>query len=114
MIVDAVSRVCVVRSNALHSHLVIPAHPLHMIGVVHTTQSVEEACLRIVAEAKAHTPCILFIPRFELWWNSTSDVLHEALQAILDDLPPSLACILVGARQVLVHLWRPLIRVLCL
>ena len=58
-------------------------------------QTLEEACLRVAAEARAHAPCILYIPRIALWYGHTSGVLHEALKSVLDDMPPTTPVLLV-------------------
>jgi len=47
----------------------------------------EEACARMVGEARKMAPSILYIPHIDLWWNTATETLQHTLLTLINDMP---------------------------
>jgi hypothetical protein len=64
-------------------------------------------CLRTPAEALAHritearksAPCVLYLPRADVWWDSADASVRSCLVDCLDALPPSLPVLLLSVSE---------------
>lgn len=77
----------------------IPCYGLDMSSLhMHTGTGgkvLEEAVVSVVAEARARSPSILFLPDFHTWWASASDSLRNCLESSIKNLPSALPVLLL-------------------
>ncbi|KAF8408546.1 hypothetical protein HHK36_004609 [Tetracentron sinense] len=89
--------------------------PVHSVGLPSllldpSAKTPEEALVHIFSEARRTTPSILFIPQFQLWWETVSTYYflqffaHEQLKAVLctllEELPSDFPILLLGTSLV--------------
>lgn len=88
----------VLASALLHSMEELQVIPLDVPSLVaeSAARSMEEALVSRVTSARSAAPCILYMPRAELWWEHASDSARACLRMLLDDLPSSLPVLLLA------------------
>ncbi|QHN94900.1 ATPase family AAA domain-containing protein At1g05910 [Arachis ipaensis] len=60
----------------------------------------EEALIRIFNEARRTTPSILYLPQFDVWWETAHEQLRAVLLTLLEELPSDLPILLFGTSSV--------------
>ncbi|XP_072081721.1 ATPase family AAA domain-containing protein At1g05910-like isoform X2 [Arachis hypogaea] len=61
----------------------------------------EEALVYIFGEARRTTPSILYLPQFDVWWETAHKQLRVVLQTLLDKLPSNMPILLLETSSVL-------------
>lgn len=54
------------------------------------SSSIEECLIQRFSEATRSVPCVLFLPRIDLWWENVSATAQSLLLSLVFDLPRSL------------------------
>lgn len=75
--------------------------PVHSIGLPSllsdpSAKTPEEALVHIFSEARRTSPSVLFLPQFQLWWETAHQQLKAVLMTLLEELPSQLPIILLG------------------
>ncbi|XLU93737.1 hypothetical protein S245_008089 [Arachis hypogaea] len=60
----------------------------------------EEALVYIFGEVRRTTPSILYLPQFDIWWETAHEQLRAILLTLLDKLPSNMAILLLGTSSV--------------
>lgn len=60
----------------------------------------EEALVHIFGEARRTTPSILYLPQFDVWWETAHEQLRAVLLTLLEELPSDLPILLLGTSSV--------------
>ncbi|XP_057723885.1 NADPH-dependent codeinone reductase 1-4-like [Arachis stenosperma] len=60
----------------------------------------EEALVYIFGEARRTTPSILYLPQFDVWWETARKQLRAVLQNLLDKLPSNMPIFLLETSSV--------------
>ncbi|XP_062173203.1 ATPase family AAA domain-containing protein At1g05910 isoform X2 [Alnus glutinosa] len=82
----------------LHELEKFPVHSLGLPSLLSdpSAKTPEEALVHIFGEARRTTPSILYLPQFNLWWETAHEQLRAVLQTLLDELPSDLPILLLG------------------
>jgi len=76
--------------------------PVHAIGLPSllsdaSARSPEEALVHAVVEARRAAPAVLYLPHFQLWWETAPPSLRSTLWMLLADLPSSVPLLLLAS-----------------
>ncbi|XP_058102404.1 ATPase family AAA domain-containing protein At1g05910 isoform X2 [Magnolia sinica] len=79
--------------------------PVHSIGLPSllsdpSAKAPEEALVHIFGEARRTTPSILYLPQFQLWWETAHEQLKAVLLTLLEELPSDMPILLLGTCSV--------------
>ncbi|KAL5998091.1 hypothetical protein ACLOJK_009026 [Asimina triloba] len=79
--------------------------PVHSIGLPSllsdpSAKTPEEALVHIFGEARRTTPSILYLPQFQLWWETAHEQLKAVLLSLLEELPSDMPILLLGTSSV--------------
>lgn len=82
--------------------------PVHSIGLPSllsdpSAKTPEEALVHIFGEARRTMPSILYLPQFQLWWETAHEQLKAVLLTLLEELPSELPILLLGTSSVSVE-----------
>ncbi|XP_011096956.1 ATPase family AAA domain-containing protein At1g05910 isoform X2 [Sesamum indicum] len=82
----------------LHELEKFPVHSLALPSLLSDpgAKTPEEALVHVFSEARRTTPSVLYLPQFNLWWESAHDQLRAVLQTLLEELPSDLPILLLG------------------
>ncbi|XP_059444703.1 ATPase family AAA domain-containing protein At1g05910 isoform X1 [Corylus avellana] len=82
----------------LHELEKFPVHSLGLPSLLSdpSAKTTEEALVHIFGEARRTTPSILYLPQFNLWWETAHEQLRAVLQTLLEELPSDLPILLLG------------------
>ncbi|XP_039133348.1 ATPase family AAA domain-containing protein At1g05910 isoform X1 [Dioscorea cayenensis subsp. rotundata] len=82
----------------LHELEKFPVHSLGLPSLLSdpSAKTPEEALVHIFGEARRSTPSILFLPQFQLWWETANEQLKSVLMTLLGELPSDLPVLLLG------------------
>ncbi|KAF3457738.1 hypothetical protein FNV43_RR02397 [Rhamnella rubrinervis] len=80
------------------SGLKFPVHSLGLSSLLSdpSAKTAEEALVHIFGEARRTTPSILYLPQFNLWWETAHEQLRAVLMSLLEELPSDLPILLLG------------------
>lgn len=88
----------------LHALEEFPVFSLGMPSLLSnpTIKTPEEGCVLTFAEARRNSPCVVFIPRLDEWWQLSSDLLRSTFTELLADISASsqLHILLLGTSNV--------------
>ncbi|XP_078447177.1 cell division cycle protein 48-related / CDC48-like protein [Wolffia australiana] len=82
----------------LHELEKFPVHSLGLPSLLSdpSAKTPEEALVHIFGEARRNTPSILFLPHYQLWWDTAHDQLKAVLLTLLEELPSNSPVLLLG------------------
>ncbi|KAG0486772.1 hypothetical protein HPP92_008867 [Vanilla planifolia] len=82
----------------LHELEKFPVHSLGLPSLLSdpSAKTPEEALVHIFSEARRTTPSVLFLPQFQLWWETAHEQLKAVLMTLLEELPSQLPILLLG------------------
>ncbi|XP_020587182.1 ATPase family AAA domain-containing protein At1g05910 [Phalaenopsis equestris] len=82
----------------LHELEKFPVHSLGLPSLLSdpSAKTPEEALVHIFSEARRTSPSVLFLPQFQLWWETAHQQLKAVLMTLLEELPSQLPIILLG------------------
>ncbi|KAL0351375.1 UNVERIFIED_CONTAM: ATPase family AAA domain-containing protein [Sesamum calycinum] len=82
----------------LHELEKFPVHSLALPSLLSDpgAKTPEEALVHVFSEARRTTPSVLYLPQFNLWWESAHDQLRAVLRTLLEELPSDLPILLLG------------------
>ncbi|KAK8948336.1 ATPase family AAA domain-containing protein [Platanthera guangdongensis] len=82
----------------LHELEKFPVHSLGLPSLLSdpSAKTPEEALVHIFSEARRTCPSVLFLPQFQLWWETAHQQLKAVLMTLLEELPSQLPIILLG------------------
>ncbi|CAA6668290.1 unnamed protein product [Spirodela intermedia] len=82
----------------LHELEKFPVHSLGLPSLLSdpSAKTPEEALVHIFGEARRTTPSILFLPQYQLWWDTAHDQLKAVLLTLLEELPSNSTILLLG------------------
>ncbi|KAF3455401.1 hypothetical protein FNV43_RR00025 [Rhamnella rubrinervis] len=82
----------------LHELEKFPVHSLGLSSLLSdpSAKTAEEALVHIFGEARRTTPSILYLPQFNLWWETAHEQLRAVLMSLLEELPSDLPILLLG------------------
>ncbi|PKA54759.1 ATPase family AAA domain-containing protein [Apostasia shenzhenica] len=82
----------------LHELEKFPVHSLGLPSLLSdpSAKTPEEALVHIFSEARRSTPSLLFLPQFQLWWETAHEQLKAVLITLLEELPSHLPILLLG------------------
>ncbi|KAH0469392.1 hypothetical protein IEQ34_000950 [Dendrobium chrysotoxum] len=82
----------------LHELEKFPVHSLGLPSLLSdpSAKTPEEALVHIFSEARRTSPSVLFLPQFQLWWETAHQQLKAVLMTLLEELPSQLPVILLG------------------
>ncbi|XP_048332650.2 ATPase family AAA domain-containing protein At1g05910 isoform X2 [Ziziphus jujuba] len=82
----------------LHELEKFPVHSLGLSSLLSdpSAKTAEEALVHIFGEARRTTPSILYLPQFNLWWETAHEQLRAVLLSLLEELPCDLPILLLG------------------
>lgn len=82
----------------LHELEKFPVHSLGLPSLLSdpSAKTPEEALVHIFSEARRTCPSVLFLPQFQLWWETAHHQLKAVLMTLLEELPSQLPIILLG------------------
>ncbi|KAK7262577.1 hypothetical protein RJT34_30151 [Clitoria ternatea] len=86
----------------LHELEKFPVHSLGLPSLLSdpSAKSPEEALVHIFGEARRTTPSILYLPQFDVWWETAHEQLRAVLLTLLEELPSDLPILLLGTSSV--------------
>ncbi|XP_068647706.1 ATPase family AAA domain-containing protein At1g05910-like [Aristolochia californica] len=86
----------------LHELEKFPVHSLGLPSLLSdpSAKTPEEALLHIFGEAKRTTPSVLYLPQFQLWWETAHEQLKAVLLILLEELPSEFPILLLGTSTV--------------
>ncbi|KAJ6805740.1 ATPase family AAA domain-containing protein [Iris pallida] len=86
----------------LHELEKFPVHSLGLPSLLSdpSAKTPEEALVHIFGEARRTTPSILYLPQFQLWWETAHEQLKAVLITLLEELPSDLPILLLGTSSV--------------
>lgn len=86
----------------LHELEKFPVHSLGLPSLLSdpSAKTPEEALVHIFGEARRTTPSILYLPQFQLWWETAHEQLKAVLMTLLEELPSDLPILLLGTSSV--------------
>ncbi|XP_040993083.1 ATPase family AAA domain-containing protein At1g05910 [Juglans microcarpa x Juglans regia] len=86
----------------LHELEKFPVHSLGLPSLLSdpSAKTPEEALVHIFGEARRTTPSILYLPQFNIWWETAHEQLRAVLQTLLEELPSDLPILLLGTSAV--------------
>ncbi|KAG4149218.1 hypothetical protein ERO13_D05G327400v2 [Gossypium hirsutum] len=86
----------------LHELEKFPVHSLGLPSLLSdpSAKTPEEAVVHIFGEARRATPSILYIPQFNLWWDTAHEQLRAVLLTLLEELPSDLPILLLGTSSI--------------
>ncbi|KAK2435723.1 cell division cycle protein [Trifolium repens] len=82
----------------LHELEKFPVHSLGLPSLLSdpSAKTPEEALVHIFGEARRTTPSILYLPQFDVWWETAHEQLRAVLLTMLEELPSDLPILLLG------------------
>ncbi|XP_050373104.1 ATPase family AAA domain-containing protein At1g05910 [Argentina anserina] len=82
----------------LHELEKFPVHSLGLPSLLSdpSAKTPEEALVHIFGEARRTTPSILYLPHFNLWWETAHEQLRAVLLTLLEDFPSDLPILLLS------------------
>ncbi|CAL0329184.1 unnamed protein product [Lupinus luteus] len=86
----------------LHELEKFPVHSLGLPSLLAdpSAKTPEEALVHIFGEARRTTPSILYLPQFDVWWETAHEQLRAVLLTLLEELPSDLPILLLGTSSV--------------
>ncbi|CAJ1933319.1 unnamed protein product [Sphenostylis stenocarpa] len=86
----------------LHELEKFPVHSLGLPSLLSdpSAKTPEEALVHIFGEARRTTPSILYLPQFDVWWETAHEQLRAVLLTLLEELPSDLPILLLGTSSV--------------
>ncbi|KAK7341585.1 hypothetical protein VNO80_24520 [Phaseolus coccineus] len=86
----------------LHELEKFPVHSLGLPSLLSdpSAKTPEEALVHIFSEARRTTPSILYLPQFDVWWETSHEQLRAVLLTLLEELPSDLPILLLGTSSV--------------
>ncbi|KAG9447071.1 hypothetical protein H6P81_013199 [Aristolochia fimbriata] len=86
----------------LHELEKFPVHSLGLPSLLSdpSAKTPEEALVHIFGEARRTTPSILYLPQFQLWWETAHEQLKAVLLTLLEELPSDFPILLLGTSSV--------------
>uniref|UniRef100_A0A1D1Z3E2 ATPase family AAA domain-containing protein At1g05910 n=1 Tax=Anthurium amnicola TaxID=1678845 RepID=A0A1D1Z3E2_9ARAE len=86
----------------LHELEKFPVHSLGLPSLLSdpSAKTPEEALVHIFGEARRTTPSILYLPQFQLWWDTAHEQLKAVLLTLLEELPSNSPILLLGTSSV--------------
>ncbi|OVA11063.1 Bromodomain [Macleaya cordata] len=86
----------------LHELEKFPVHSLGLPSLLSdpSAKTPEEALVHVFGEARRTTPSILYLPQFQLWWETAHDQLKAVLLSLLEELPSDFPILLLGTSSV--------------
>ncbi|GAU43911.1 hypothetical protein TSUD_88840 [Trifolium subterraneum] len=86
----------------LHELEKFPVHSLGLPSLLSdpSAKTPEEALVHIFGEARRTTPSILYLPQFDVWWETAHEQLRAVLLTMLEELPSDLPILLLGTSSV--------------
>ncbi|XP_077212012.1 ATPase family AAA domain-containing protein At1g05910-like isoform X2 [Tasmannia lanceolata] len=86
----------------LHELEKFPVHSLGLPSLLSdlSAKTPEEALVHIFGEARRTTPSILYLPQFQLWWETAHEQLKAVLLSLLEELPSDFPVLLLGTSSV--------------
>ncbi|CAN6485449.1 unnamed protein product [Victoria cruziana] len=86
----------------LHELEKFPVHSLGLPALMSdpSAKTPEEALVHIFGEARRTTPSIMYLPQFQLWWETAHEQLKAVLVTLLEDLPSDFPILLLGTSSV--------------
>ncbi|XP_077227525.1 ATPase family AAA domain-containing protein At1g05910-like [Tasmannia lanceolata] len=86
----------------LHELEKFPVHSLGLPSLLSdlSAKTPEEALVHIFGEARRTTPSVLYLPQFQLWWDTAHEQLKAVLLSLLEDLPSDFPILLLGTSSV--------------
>lgn len=55
--------------------------------LIYSAKNGEEVLVRQFTEAKRNSPCVIFWPHVDLWWENASESLRCCLEMLISDIP---------------------------
>lgn len=82
----------------LHELEKFPVHSLGLPSLLSdpSAKTPEEALVHIFGEARRTTPSIVYLPQFDVWWETAHEQLRAVLLTMLEELPSDLPILLLG------------------
>lgn len=82
----------------LHQLEKFPVHSLGLPSLLSdaSAKTPEEALVHIFGEARRTTPSVLYLPQFQLWWETAHEQLKAVLMTLLEELPSDSPILLLG------------------
>ncbi|KAF5195389.1 Atp-dependent zinc metalloprotease ftsh [Thalictrum thalictroides] len=86
----------------LHEMEKFPVHSLGLASLFSdpSAKTPEEALVHIFGEARRTMPSILYLPQFQLWWETAHEQLKAVLLTLLGELPSDSLIFLLGTSSV--------------
>ncbi|KAI3838318.1 hypothetical protein MKX03_026639 [Papaver bracteatum] len=86
----------------LHELEKFPVHSLGLPSLLSdpSAKTPEEALVHIFGEARRTPPSILYLPQFQLWWETAHGQLKAVLFSLLEELPSDFPILLLGTSSV--------------
>ncbi|MCL7021742.1 hypothetical protein MKW94_005868 [Papaver nudicaule] len=86
----------------LHELEKFPVHSLGLPSLLSdpSAKTPEEALVHIFGEARRTPPSILYLPQFQLWWETAHGQLKAVLLSLLEELPSDFPILLLGTSSV--------------
>ncbi|KAF7805356.1 ATPase family AAA domain-containing protein [Senna tora] len=87
----------------LHELEKFPVHSLGLSSLLSdpSAKTAEEALVHIFGESRRMTPSILYLPQFDVWWETAHEQLRAVLLTLLEELPSDLPILLLGTSSVI-------------
>ncbi|KAF7824278.1 ATPase family AAA domain-containing protein [Senna tora] len=82
----------------LHELEKFPVHSLGLPSLLSdpSAKTPEEALVHIFSEARRTTPSILYLPQFDVWWETAHEQLRAVLLTLVEELPSDFPILLLG------------------
>ncbi|XP_028803562.1 ATPase family AAA domain-containing protein At1g05910 isoform X1 [Neltuma alba] len=86
----------------LHELEKFPVHSLGLPSLLSdpSAKTPEEALVHIFGEARRTTPSILYLPQFNVWWETAHEQLRAVILTLLEELPSDIPILLLGTSSV--------------
>ncbi|XP_004309823.1 PREDICTED: ATPase family AAA domain-containing protein At1g05910 [Fragaria vesca subsp. vesca] len=86
----------------LHELEKFPVHSLGLPSLLSdpSAKTPEEALVHIFGEARRTTPSILYLPQFNMWWETAHEQLRAVLLTLLEEFPSELPVLLLATSSV--------------
>ncbi|KAK1267741.1 ATPase family AAA domain-containing protein [Acorus gramineus] len=86
----------------LHELEKFPVHSLGLPSLLSdpSAKTPEEALVHVFSEARRTTPSIIYLPQFQLWWETAHEQLKAVLVTLLEELPSDFPILLLGTSSI--------------